>query len=49
MRLWLRNNSLSLFFLILFLATIFGQSLAGLRAYNETQLEHDSPTVSWAR
>jgi hypothetical protein len=48
-RLWLRNNSLSLFFLTLFLATLFAQSIAGHRAYNETQAEHDSPTISWAR
>jgi hypothetical protein len=48
-RLWLRNNSLSLFFLALFLATVFAQSLAGHRAYNETQLAHDSPTISYTR
>ena len=49
MRLWLRNNSLSLFFGALFLAAVFAQSLVGLRAYNAGQLEHDSPTVSYAR
>jgi hypothetical protein len=49
MRLWLRNNSLSLFFLILFLVTVIGQSLAGHRVYNAEQLEHDSPTVSYGR
>ena len=49
MRLWLRNNSLSLFFLFLFLITVFAQSLAGQRAYNQEQLEHDSPTISYAR
>jgi hypothetical protein len=48
-RLWLRNNSLSLFFGVLFLATVFGQSLAGQRAYNEEQIEHGSPPISWAR
>jgi hypothetical protein len=48
-RLWLRNNSLSVFFLLLFLATVFAQSLAGHRAYNETQLAHDSPTISYTR
>jgi hypothetical protein len=48
-RLWLRNNSLSLFFLLLFLITVFAQSLAGQRAYNQEQLEHDSPTISYAR
>ena len=49
MRLWLRNNSLSLFFLFLFLITVFAQSLAGQRAYNQEQLEHGSPTISYAR
>jgi uncharacterized membrane protein YhaH (DUF805 family) len=48
-RLRLRNNSLSLFFLLLFLITVFAQSLAGQRAYNQEQLEHDSPTISYAR
>jgi hypothetical protein len=48
-RLWLRNNTLSLFFLLLFLITVFAQSLAGQRAYNQEQLEHDSPTISYAR
>jgi hypothetical protein len=49
MRLWLRNNSLSLVFGVLFLVTVFGQSLAGLRAYNQEQAEHDSSTVSYVR
>jgi hypothetical protein len=49
MRLWLRNNSLSLFFFILFLITVFAQSLAGYRAYSQEQFEHDSPTISYAR
>ena len=49
MRLWLRNQSLSLFFLVLFLATLIGQSLAGQRAFNEDQLQHGSETVSYGR
>jgi Domain of unknown function (DUF6766) len=48
-RLWLRNNSLSLFFLVLFLVTVCAQSLAGHRAYNEEQVEHGAETVSYAR
>jgi hypothetical protein len=48
-RLWLRQNSLSLVFLVLFLVAVFGQSLAGQRAYNEEQLEHGSATISYAR
>lgn len=35
MRLWLRNNGLSLFFRILLLGALAGRSLAGQRAYNE--------------
>jgi hypothetical protein len=48
-RLWLRNNSLSLFFLLLFLGTVFAQSIAGHRRFNEAQLEHDSPTIPYGR
>jgi hypothetical protein len=49
MRLWLRNNSLALFFGLIFLLTVFGQSVAGHRAYNEEQQEHGSPTISYQR
>lgn len=45
----MRNNSLSLFFGLLFLVAVFGQSLAGHRAFNEEQLEHGFATVSYAR
>jgi hypothetical protein len=40
MRLWLRNNSLSLVFLVLFLVDLAGQSIAGQRSFNEEQLAH---------
>jgi hypothetical protein len=49
MRLWLRNNSLSVFFGVLFLLALFGQSLAGQRAFNQEQTEHGSPTMSYGR
>ena len=49
MPLWLRNQSLSLFFLVLFLTTLVGQSIAGQRAFNEDQLQHGSETVSYVR
>jgi hypothetical protein len=45
----LRNNSLSLFFAIIFLAALAGQSVAGQRAFNEEQVEHGAPTISYAR
>jgi hypothetical protein len=46
---WARDNSLSLFFLVLFLATLLGQSYAGHLEYNEELQAHDDPTISWAR
>jgi uncharacterized protein DUF6766 len=49
MRLWVRNQSLSLFFLVLFLATLLGHSLAGWKTFNAEQLAHDSPTISYGR
>ena len=49
MRLWIRQQSLSLFFLILFLATLLGQSVAGWKSYNAEQAAHDSPAVSYTR
>ena len=49
MRLWLKNNSLSLFFLLLFLGALAGQSVAGQRVFNEEQLQHGGETVTYAR
>jgi Domain of unknown function (DUF6766) len=49
MRRHLRDNSLSLFFLTLFVATIIAQSVAGQRAYNDEQRAHDEPTISYVR
>ena len=49
MRRFLRENSLSVFFFAIFAVTLLGQSLAGQRAFNEEQLAHDEPTISWAR
>ena len=46
---WLREQSLSLFFLLLFLATLVGQSLAGQHAFNAEQLAHDSEPISYGR
>jgi hypothetical protein len=48
-RTWIRDQSLSLFFLGLFLLALFGQSVAGWKAHNEEQLQHDSPPISYAR
>jgi hypothetical protein len=49
MRLWVRNNSLSLVFLLLFLVALVGQSFAGHRVFNEDQLQHGGETLSYAR
>jgi hypothetical protein len=46
-RRFLFENSLSLFFLALFLGTVGGQSIAGQRAHNEEQAAHGDPPVSW--
>ena len=46
---WARDNSLSLFFLVLFLASLLGQSYAGHLEHNEELQAHDDPTISWAR
>ncbi len=47
MRRWLRDQSLSLFFLAIFLAAVLGQSIAGHSIYNDEQLEHGEEPVSW--
>jgi len=47
MRVWLRDQSLSIFFLVLFLLSVLGQSVAGQRAFNDEQLQHGSETVSY--
>ena len=49
MRLWLRNNGLSLAFLVLFAGSLVGQSVAGQRVYNAEQLQHGGEAVSYAR
>ena len=49
MRLWIRSNGLSLFFLALFFAALVGQSVAGQRLYNEEQLQHGGEAISYGR
>jgi hypothetical protein len=48
-RSWIRDQSLSLFFLALFAIALAGQSVAGWQSHNEQLLEHDSPAISYAR
>jgi uncharacterized protein DUF6766 len=47
MRQFVRENSLSLFFLTIFLLTLVGQSFAGQHKYNALQVQHDGTPVSW--
>ena len=47
MRRFLFENSLSLFFGAIFLATLVAQSFAGQHAFNADQLLHDGQPVSW--
>jgi hypothetical protein len=42
-----RNNGLSIVLLALFLVFLCAQSLAGHRHYNEEQIEHGQPTVTY--
>jgi hypothetical protein len=49
MRRWIFEQSLTLFFLGIFLLALVGQSVAGLRVYNQEQQAHDEPTVGYAR
>ncbi|MGI8606687.1 MAG: DUF6766 family protein [Gaiellaceae bacterium] len=49
MRRFLRENSLSLFFLVLLLFTLLGQSFAGQHDHNAEQAEHGAQAISWGR
>jgi hypothetical protein len=46
---WLKEQSLSMFFLGLFLATLVGHTFAGHSAYNAEQVAHDSEPLSYWR
>ena len=43
----LRAHSLSIFFAVIFLLALVGQSVAGLAEFNADQLEHGRPAVSY--
>lgn len=47
MRRFWRNNGLSLVLLALFAVSIVGQSITGMRTYNEDQREHGEATVGY--
>jgi hypothetical protein len=46
---FLRENSLSLFFGAILLASLAGQSVAGLHVYNQDAVEHGQQAISWGR
>jgi hypothetical protein len=48
-RRFLRENALSIFFGLLFLAAVVGQAVAGHSSYNNEQLAHGEPTISLGR
>jgi hypothetical protein len=49
MRRFVKENSLSLFFLAIFLAAVAGQAIAGHQVFNQEQLAHDGEPVSLPR
>ena len=49
MRSWIRDNSLSLFFLVVFLAALVGQAIAGHALHNDDAIAHHSSTMSFWR
>jgi hypothetical protein len=46
MRRFVRDNSLSIFFLVIFVAALIGQAIAGHSLYNQEQLAHGEEAVS---
>jgi len=48
-RRFLRENSLSVFFGLLFLSALTGQAIAGHLSYNQDQIAHGEPTISLGR
>jgi len=48
-RRFIRHNSLSLFFLAIFLAALTGQAIAGHSLYNQEQLAHGGDPISLGR
>jgi len=46
---FIRENSLSLFFLAIFLAALAGQAIAGHAVFNDEQVAHGEPTIGFWR
>jgi hypothetical protein len=48
-RVFIRHNSLSLFFLVLFLGALVGEAITGHRVFNHEQLAHGGDAISFGR
>jgi Domain of unknown function (DUF6766) len=48
-RRWVRESSLALFFIVIFLASLVAQALVGHSDFNNQQLAHQDPTMSLGR
>src|SRR5687768_4768550 len=48
MKEFIKNHSLSIVMIVLFVGFLIGQSLVGWRHYNHEQQQHDEPTISYA-
>jgi len=46
---FIKNNGLSIVFLVLFLAAVSGQAIAGRADFNEEQVRHGNPEISLSR
>ena len=46
---FIRDNSLSLFFAVLLIGSLIGQSFAGLHQFNADAITHDESTYTWFR
>jgi hypothetical protein len=49
LRRFLKENSLSLFFFAIFVLALVGQAIAGHDVFNQQQLDHKEPAVSFWR
>ena len=49
LRTFIRENSLSLFFLAIFLAALVGQAIAGYHLYNAEQAQHEAQAITFWR
>jgi hypothetical protein len=48
MRRFIRDNSLSLVLLAVFIVTLLGQSITGFEVYNDDQRNHNQPTITFS-